>query len=54
MEQPPIGQEVVVLLASGGETFAIWNGVSWVIGVDNNPVDEPLVGTVTDWHWRAE
>lgn len=54
MEQPPIGQEVVVSLADGGEWLAIWNGIEWLVGVNDDPNDEPLNATVVDWRWRTE
>lgn len=52
MNQPPTGQEVVVMIDNNSECLAIWDGDQWVIGVNNNPVEEPLELTVVDWRWR--
>lgn len=52
MEQPPTGQEVVVILAGESEALAIWDGQQWLMGVNDDPIDRPLGLEVIDWRWR--
>lgn len=54
MDDPPIGQNVDVVLSDGSTTLAYWNGSSWWVGVENDPLDAPLSGTVIGWSWRAD
>jgi hypothetical protein len=54
MEDPPIGQEVVVTLAGGGSCIAYWNGERWMQGVAYNPIDVPLDDEVVTWRWRGD
>lgn len=52
MGDPPIGQEVHVTLADGRDLLAYWSGVDWYVGVENDPLDALLDGTVLSWRWR--
>lgn len=49
MDDPPLGQNVVVSLSDGGTALAYWDGERWMVGVDNDPEDIPLIGEVTGW-----
>jgi hypothetical protein len=46
---PPEGQNVIVTLQDGTEVMAYWRDGQWWVGVENDPLDAPLQGTVIDW-----
>jgi hypothetical protein len=54
MNEPPVGQNVVVTLASGMFCLAYWDGAQWWVGIENNPVDALLSEPVVEWKWRTE
>ena len=54
MDEPPVGQNVVVTLAGGEFCLAYWNDGQWWVGVDNNSIDALLNKSVVAWHWRTE
>jgi hypothetical protein len=54
MEQPPIGQEVVGILANGTEALVIWNNDVWKTGVADDPADAIFEEEIIDWRWRIE
>jgi hypothetical protein len=54
MDVPPVGQNVVVTLASGGVCLAYWSNGQWWVSVENDPVDALLSETVVEWQWRTE
>lgn len=51
---PPEGQNVIAVLDDGTEVLAYWSAGKWWVGVENDPIDVPLAGTVTSWHWPLE
>jgi hypothetical protein len=54
MEDPPLGQEVLVTLASGGFCLAYWQGGQWWVGVADDPADALLLEQVASWSWRTD
>jgi len=54
MEQPPLGQEVVGILADGTEALVMWSGSEWKVGVANDPIDAIFDGQIIDWRWRDD
>jgi hypothetical protein len=54
MEDPPIGQEVVVTLAGGGSCLAYWLDGQWRVGVENDSQDHRLEAEVISWAWRDD
>ena len=49
MEYPNLGQNVTVTLADGTTCEAYWDGTTWMVGVDNDPLDAPLGKEVISW-----
>jgi hypothetical protein len=56
MEAPPLGQEVVAVLADGSELIAYWWYDHWKAGVADDPVDRDLREdeVVVSWRWRSD
>jgi hypothetical protein len=54
MDEPPVGQNVVVTLAGGEFCLAYWNDGQWWVGVDDDPIDAPLGAEVTSWAWPGD
>jgi hypothetical protein len=54
MDYPPNGVEVIVITDNDEQLLAIWNGDYWEVGVENNPLQNPLNKTVVEWQWRTE
>jgi len=54
LEDPPIGQEVIVTLADGGSCLAYWSDGQWWVGVANDPLDALLSQQVLSWRWRSD
>lgn len=47
---PPVGEQQEITLANGDKFLAVWDGLQWWMGVDNNPNDVPVDnGFVASW-----
>lgn len=49
MNYPEIGLNVLVTLDNNQEIVGYWDGAKWMQGVDNDPIDIPIIENVVSW-----
>lgn len=46
---PPVGQNVIAVLATGEEILAYWMDGAWWVGLEENPIDLQVTEFVVSW-----